>query len=101
MPDLSIYPNQDTTHWSPYTHLASWIQHNPANFYQDWENFTGQSIDRHGAVRYKQTYPQVDGKLTITIDHQQPEFANEFEFSRFYYWWRRKSGFVRTRISNG
>lgn len=98
IPDLSIYPDQDTTHWSPYTHLASWIQHDPESFYQDWENFIGHSIDRHGAVRYTQTYPETDHGLIININHQQPEFANEFEFSRFYYWWRRKSGFSRTRI---
>lgn len=101
VPELSIYPDHDTTHWSPYTHLASWIQHCPDSFYQDWEHFAGTSVDRHSTVRYRQTYPSTDGKITVTIAHEQPTFANEFEFARFYYWWRRKSGHSRTRITHG
>lgn len=97
-PELSIYPTEDTTHWSPYTHLASWIQHNPESFYQDWEHFCGQSVDRYSAVRYDQIYPLTNDKVIVDIAHEQPKFANEFEFARFYYWWRRKSGHGRTQI---
>ena len=99
-PELSRFPHQDTTHWSPYTHLASWLQNDLAGLYQDLNNFgldVGQ--DLHGVVRYGQTYPyDTDSGRRVTIDHAQPEFATEFEFCRFYYWWRRKRGYSRTKV---
>jgi hypothetical protein len=97
-PDLSRFPDQDTAHWSPYTHLASWLQNDLDGLYQDLNNFgLDVSADLHGVVRYNQTYPYTTAdNQQITIDHPQPEFANEFEFCRFYYWWRRKRGYSRT-----
>jgi len=94
---LSIFTDSDTTHWSPYTHLASWLQHDCNGLYQDLANFGFDiTVDQHGAVKYKQEYPYMVNNLHVSIDHTQPNFANEFEFCRFYYWWRRKRGYSRT-----
>lgn len=99
-PDLSIFPDQDTAHWSPYTHLASWLQNDLDGLHQDLNNFgLNISLDLHGVVRYNKSYPYTANDHTITIDHPQPEFANNFEFCRFYYWWRRKRGYSRTVTS--
>lgn len=91
LPDLSIY-DQDTAHWSPYTHMASWLQHHWDEFYCDWSNFLQEifeidSDDQNSAVRYNKTYD--------CLPHPQPEFTSEYEFCRFYYWWRRKQGLSR------
>jgi radical SAM superfamily enzyme YgiQ (UPF0313 family) len=88
---LSIF-DQNTTHWSPYTHLASWLQHDWDEFFQDWDNFVWQqygekSQDRHGTIKYGRTY--------TNLNHQQPQFESMFEFSRYYYWWNRKRGYSR------
>jgi radical SAM superfamily enzyme len=101
-PELSRFSDQDTTHWSPYTHLASWLQNDLAGLYQDLKNFgLNVDLDLHGVVRYQQTYPYTtDCGQIVTIDHPQPAFANEFEFCRFYYWWRRKRGYSRTIIAD-
>ena len=100
VPDLSRFPDHDTVHWSPYTHLASWLQQDPDRLYQDLQAFgLATEQDSHSAVRYGQTYPCVtDQNQIISIDHEPPEFASEFEFCRFYYWWRRKRGLSRTVI---
>ena len=91
LPNLSIY-DEDTTHWSPYTHMASWLQHDWDEFYQDWNNFLNETFDianqpHNSAVRYNHIYDQ--------LNHDQPKFASEYEFCRFYYWWRRKQGLSR------
>ena len=91
LPNLSIY-DEDTTHWSPYTHMASWLQHDWDKFYQDWNNFLNETFDianqpHNSAVRYNHIYDQ--------LNHDQPKFASEYEFCRFYYWWRRKQGLSR------
>jgi hypothetical protein len=91
LPSLSIYDN-DTTHWSPYTHMASWLQHDWDRFYQDWKMFLDQTygmeyLDENSTIRY--------GSVYNNLNHQQPKFASEYEFSRFYYWWRRKRGLSR------
>ena len=99
-PNLSRFDQHDTNNWSPYTHLASWLQNDLDGLYQDLNNFgLNTTQDLHGVVRYNQTYPYTttEGR-TVTIDHVQPDFANEFEFCRFYYWWRRKRGYSRTHI---
>jgi len=99
-PNLSTFDKHDTTHWSPYTHLASWLQKDFAGLYKDLNNFgLDTTLDQHSAVRYGQTYPYttLDCKI-VDIKHVQPKFANEFEFCRFYYWWRRKRGYSRTHI---
>jgi radical SAM superfamily enzyme YgiQ (UPF0313 family) len=91
LPALGIY-SEDTTHWSPYTHMASWIQHDWEQFYQEWNTFL-QTVfaielhDQYSAVRYGHTYSD--------LGHTQPEFNSEYEFCRFYYWWRRKQGLSR------
>ena len=98
--DLSMFPGQDTAHWSPYTHLASWLQNDLDGLYKDLNSF-GLDIesDRHGIVRYGQTYPYTtDKNQVVNTNHQQPKFADMFEFCRFYYWWRRKRGYSRTTI---
>ena len=91
LPSLSIY-NEDTTHWSPYTHMASWLQHDWNKFYLEWNQFLNQifdinSQDQDSTIRYGQVY---NG-----LSHQQPRFRSEYEFCRFYYWWRRKQGLSR------
>ena len=88
---LSIF-EENTTHWSPYTHLASWLQHDWDAFYQDWEDFLEQtygrkSQDRAGTIKYGHTYHK--------LNHTPPEFSSLFEFSRYYYWWNRKRGHSR------
>lgn len=74
---LSIF-EQDTTHWSPYVHLASWIQQDLGSFYQDL-NIPPES----GFVQFGQIYKD------------RPKFDDLWSFSRFYYWWRRKQGLHR------
>lgn len=89
---LSIFEQQNTTNWSPYTHLASWLQHDWDCFYGDWEDFTWQqyqikSQDRNSTIKY--------GKIYTNLKHEQPKFDSLFEFSRYYYWWNRKRGYSR------
>jgi hypothetical protein len=101
VPKLSCFPDSDTVHWSPYTHLASWLQQDLDRLHQDLQAFgLDTAQDTHSAVRYGQTYPCVTAhNQVISIDHNPPEFSSAFEFCRFYYWWRRKRGLSRTRIS--
>jgi len=99
-PNLSRFDQHDTNNWSPYTHLASWLQNDLDGLYQDLTRF-GLDVgsDLHGVVRYNQTYPYTTAdNRQINIDHVQPKFADEFEFCRFYYWWRRKRGYSRTTV---
>ena len=104
LPDLSIFPGQDTRHWSPYTHLGSWIQNDIDKFYHEWQQYLKTygadhliELDRDGTVQHGKNYPYEKCHSRIDIKHQQPVFANLFEFSRYYYWWKRKSGWHRTQ----
>jgi len=89
---LSMF-DQDTTHWSPYTHLGSWLQYHWHEFYEDWNNFLlnihnlPPHQDQQFTVRYGQIYNN--------FNHRQPKFDSLFEFSRYYYWWNRKKGYRR------
>lgn len=89
--NLSMF-NDDTTHWSPYTHLASQLQLHWNNFYQDWSNFL---LEKHGLASQDQNYTVKYGQHYTNLDHKQPTFQSLFEFSRFYYWWSRKRGYSR------
>ena len=102
------FPEDDTNFWYPYTHLASFLQVNFDDYAKEINNFLSNydieslsaDINYHGVVRYGTTYPYVCDDKIIDIDHQQPAFANLFEFCRYYYWWRRKKGSSRTIITN-
>lgn len=105
-PNLSIFPGQDTQHWSPYTHLGSWIQADIDNFYGEWAQYLKFfksdnliKMDRDSVVQYKKNYPYQGLHGIVSIRHTPPKFQNLFEFSRYYYWWKRKNGWHRTIIS--
>lgn len=76
--DLSMFPGRDTVHWSPYTHLASWLQANLDQFYDELE-----ITNRSGIVKFGEIYPN------------RPVFDDLYDFSRYYYWWKRKQGWHR------
>lgn len=104
--DLSIFPDKDTRHWSPYTHLGSWIQANIDDFYNEWSQYLETlearqmiDLDKDSVVRYGKSYPYHTQQGTVSIRHSAPDFNNLFEFSRYYYWWKRKNGWHRTAIN--
>lgn len=105
-PDLSEFPGEDTRHWFPYTHLASWIQSSRLEFYEIWKEFLEThhchdivDLDRDSTVIYGTSYPYQCEKGTVSLVQDPPEFRNLFEFSRYYYWWKRKNGWHRTQIT--
>jgi radical SAM superfamily enzyme YgiQ (UPF0313 family) len=88
---LSMF-DEDTTHWSPYTHLASWLQDQWDDFYQDWKDFL---LELHGIQSQDQIHTIRYGQIYKNLGHSPPEFSSLFEFSRYYYWWTRKRGYSR------
>lgn len=102
---LSIFHDHDTMHWSPYTHLASWIQSDLDKFYKELDMFAKEygitntkemCID--GIVQYNVEYPYTSNNKTVKLKHDPVKFANLYEFSRYYFWWKRKNGWHKTEI---
>ena len=103
VPDISLFPDQDTSNWSPYGHLASYLQQNLDQFYKEFDLFlngqVGAEKNRHGVVRYKQNYPCQAKSLTVDVVNPVPDFDSLYEFCRYFYWWKRKNGWHRTIIN--
>lgn len=116
--DLSIFPGEDTTHWYHFTHLSSWINQNRDQFYRELKDFAitqGLSnvdfvfeILPDHVIQPDKKYPyvrEVNGcKITVDANPQllsfkEQKFNNDYEFSRFYYFWKRQSGWHRTIVS--
>lgn len=116
--DVSIFPGEDTTHWYYFTHLSSWINNNRDQFYKELKafaveqglsdvDFVFEILPDH-VIQQDQQYPytrEVNGH-TITVDispqflsFKDQNFKNDYEFSRFYYFWKRQSGWHRTVVS--
>ena len=116
--DVSIFPNDDTTHWHYFTHLASWINQNRNQFYAELKTFAIEQelndvdfifdILPDSIIKQNQIYPYtrtVNGR-TIQVNlasnflaFGKEKFNSEYEFGRFYYFWKRQSGWHRTVIS--
>ena len=108
-PSLSQFETHNTDFWYPYTHHAAWCQINRHVLYEclaDWlskkfnEQIDWHVFDQcnHSAVQYGINYPYRHHDLEISLRHDQPKFADIFEFCRYYYWYNRKKGYSRTLI---
>jgi radical SAM superfamily enzyme YgiQ (UPF0313 family) len=113
VPELGIFPPEQTKFWYPYTHLASRIQHNSEDFYQCITEFLySEDVDpavveslvylsQNGAVHYDREYPYYlrDGSR-IAIKHARPTFPDPVEFGQFYYWFKRKQGYSKISLAH-
>lgn len=108
VPDISLFPNQDTSGWSPYAHLSSYIQSDFNNFQQELALFVEHEhvdietdiLDQtsHSVILYNRDYPYTTSTLSVSSVDSIPKFKSLFEFCRYFYWWRRKSGWHRTKV---
>lgn len=115
--DVSIFPDEDTTHWHYFTHLASWINSNREQFYEELKEFAVseqlENVDFIFEVlpdfvmsSHKQyPYTRVVDGVTIEVTHHtqflsfnETQFKNDYEFSRFYYFWKRQSAWHKSHV---
>lgn len=80
-PNISIFPNSDTTHWYAYTHLASWIQNDLDRFYHVLGTF----------INDPELIAQAKRSICQFGINDRNSFDTLFEFSQYYYWWNRKT----------
>jgi radical SAM superfamily enzyme YgiQ (UPF0313 family) len=113
VPELGIFPAEQTKFWYPYTHLASRIQQDSEDFYQCITEFLyHEGIDpvvvenlvylsQNGVVHHNHEYPYYlrDGSR-IAINHARPNFSNPAEFGQFYYWFKRKQGYSKISLAH-
>jgi len=109
VPNISLFPNEDTSNWSTYGHLSSFIQNNYKRFCIELEQFVNTQpvwVDRqvltensHAIVRYNKIYPYYSDGIWVDSKTEIPKFKSLYEFSRYFYWWKRKNGWHRTDIS--
>jgi len=111
--EISIFPNEQTKFWYPWTHLASRFQNDREDLYQcfyefliniDVDHDTAEKLvylSRNGVVDCNQKYPyQLRDGSTIAIEHDRPEFLNPAEFGQFYYWFKRKQGYSKISLTH-
>ena len=112
--DVSIFPKYDTMHWFYFTHLASWINEDRPRFYSELKNFASLinlqnqdlifELQPDYVISNNKQYPymkQVNG-INFEVISNVPEkinFNNNFEFSQYFYFWKRKNGWHRTTIN--
>jgi len=86
LPDIGMFKNS-TDFWQPYTHLASWLQHDHDNFIVSVGEFLeSQQLDTSDISR-----------LTEKLKHCIVKFSHSdadkfFNFCQQYYFYKRKSG---------
>jgi radical SAM superfamily enzyme YgiQ (UPF0313 family) len=108
VPDISLFPKENTDNWSPYAHLSSYIQNEFETFQAEFSTFVEQQYESigpdvlqmnyHSVVRFQQQYPLYNKKYTVHTATQIPKFDSLFKFCRYFYWWKRKNGWHRTVI---
>ena len=115
--DVSIFPGEDTTHWYYFTHLASWLNSNRPQFYKEFKEFAiTQELDNVDfifellpdfAMAPDKQYPytRVVNGVTVDVTHHtqflsysETKFNNDYEFSRFYYFWKRQGAWHRAHV---
>ena len=109
-PNISLFPDQDTSNWSPYAHLASYIQSELEIFNKEFKLFIQQQsvtldekiykANHHSVMVYSRTYPYTTSDFKIDSNHPIPEFKSLYEFCRYYYWWKRKNGWHRAVVTD-
>ena len=110
VPDISVFSNVDTSYWSDYGHLASYLQINHQQFTKELKMFVDQqpvviddsvlTANSHSVVLYDNKYPYETSEHKVDVINEVPKFKSLYEFCRYFYWWKRKNGWHRTKIKH-
>ena len=115
--DVSIFPGEDTTHWYYFTHLASWVNNNRQEFYKELKAFAvAEQLENADfifevlpdfvmSMDKQYPYTRTVNGVTVEVSHHpmflsfdETHFNNNYEFSRFYYFWKRQGAWHKAHV---